>query len=136
MALAVRERISARRIGQWDRGRIILGVLAGWLVLFFLLRGTDTLPLGPGQLTDLHHGLNNLNDSIGQNRNSSPIFLYFFNEIRLFIDEFVVFLQSLFAQPSFGRPLPLIGWLGVVALVGWVSYAVANVRVALLAAAG
>jgi glycine betaine/proline transport system permease protein len=136
MALAVRERMSARRIGQWDRGRIILGVLAGWLVLFFLLRGTDTLPLGPGQLTDLHHGLNNLNDSIGKNRNSSPIFLYFFNEIRLFIDEFVVFLQSLFAQPSFGRPLPLIGWLGVVALVGWVSYAVANVRVALLAAAG
>jgi glycine betaine/proline transport system permease protein len=119
-----------------NRGRIVAGILAVWLLLWLFLRGTHTLTLGPAQLTSLHHWLNELNDSIGANRNSNPFFLYFFNYIRLFIDEFVVFLQSLFAQPSFGRPLPLVGWLGVVALVGWVSYAVANVRVALLAAAG
>ncbi|MBP2321783.1 glycine betaine/proline transport system permease protein [Kibdelosporangium banguiense] len=119
-----------------NRGRIVAGILAGWLVLFVFLRGTGTLSLGPAQLTSLHHWLNDLNDSIGANRNSNPVFLYFFNYIRLFIDDFVIFLQSLFAQPSFGRPLPLIGWLGVVALMGWISYAVANIRVALFAAAG
>jgi glycine betaine/proline transport system permease protein len=119
-----------------NRGRIVAGILAAWLLLWLFLRGTSTLALGPAQLTSLHHWLNDLNDSIGANRNSNPFFLYFFNYIRLFIDEFVIFLQSLFAQPSFGRPLPLIGWLGVVALVGWISYAVANIRVALFAAAG
>ncbi|MET0234864.1 MAG: ABC transporter permease subunit [Kibdelosporangium sp.] len=119
-----------------NRGRIVAGILAGWLLLWIFLRGTSTLALGPAQLTSLHHWLNDLNDSIGANRNSNPLFLYFFNYIRLFIDEFVIFLQSLFAQPSFGRPLPLVGWLGVVALMGWISYAVANIRVALFAAAG
>jgi glycine betaine/proline transport system permease protein len=119
-----------------NHGRIVAGILAGWLLLWFVLRGTSTLTLGPAELTSLHHWLNELNDSIGANRNSNPFFLYFFNYIRLFIDQFVIFLQSLFAQPSFGRPLPLVGWLGVVALVGWISYAVANIRVALFAAAG
>lgn len=119
-----------------NRGRIVLGILAVWLVLWVFLRGMHTLALGGAQLTTVHHWFNDLNDVIGANRNSNPIFLYFFNYIRLFIDEFVVFIQSIIAQPSFGRPLPLIGWLGVVALVGFVSYAIANIRVALLAAAG
>nr|CEL16077.1 Glycine betaine ABC transport system, permease protein OpuAB [Kibdelosporangium sp. MJ126-NF4] len=119
-----------------NRGRIVVGIFAVWLLLWVFLRGTHTLTLGGAQLTQVHHWFNDLNDVIGANRNSNPLFLYFFNYIRLFIDEFVVFVQSLIAQPSFGRPLPLIGWLGVVALVGFVSWAVANVRVALLAAAG
>ncbi|MEV4311439.1 ABC transporter permease subunit [Actinocrispum sp. NPDC049592] len=118
------------------RGSIVAAVLVAWLVLWLFLRGTATLPLAPAQLTGLHHSLNDLNDGIGENRNSSWIFLYFFNEIRLVIDQFVIFLQSLISQPGYGRPLPLIGWLGVVTLVGFVSYAVANLRVALLAAAG
>jgi glycine betaine/proline transport system permease protein len=119
-----------------NRGRIVAGILAGWVLVWLFVRGIHTLPLGPSQLTDLHHGLNDLNDTIGENRNTSWVFLYFFNEIRLVIDQFVVFVQSLIAQPSFGRPLPLVGWLGVVTLVGYVSYAVSNIRVALLAAAG
>lgn len=119
-----------------NRGRIVLGVLIAWLVLWLVTRGMGTLPLGPSQLTDLHRGLNHVNDSIGANRDSSWIFLYFFNEIRLFVDQFVVFIQSLIAQPSYGRPVPVIGWLGVVALVTFVSYAVANIRVALLAGVG
>ena len=64
------------------------------------------------------------------------MFLYFFNEIRLVIDEFVTFVQALIAQPSFGRPVPVIGWLGVVGIAGFVSLAVAGWRVALLTIAG
>ena len=40
-------------------------------------------------LTALHRWLNDVNDSIGANRNSNPLFLYFFNEIRLVIDSLV-----------------------------------------------
>ena len=73
------------------------------------------------QLTPLHRAINDFNDALGASRNTNPLFLYFFNEIRLVVDEFTTFIQGLIAQPAFGRPVPLVGWLGVVAIVGYVS---------------
>ncbi|MFC8435218.1 ABC transporter permease [Streptomyces sp. NPDC057253] len=123
----------ARRI---SRSMVIAGIVVVWLVLFAVLRGKQTLSLAAADLTDLHRWLNDVNDSIGADRNSNPLFLYFFNEIRLVIDTLVTFVQDLISQPSGDRPLPQIGWLGVVGLTGYVSWAVANWRVALLAVAG
>jgi glycine betaine/proline transport system permease protein len=131
--LALPRSITLRRPG---RGVLVLAILVVFLALWTVLRGMHTLSLGAAQLTPLHHTINDVKDSLDANRNSNPVFLYFFNEIRFVIDEFVTFIQSLIAQPSFGRPVPLIGWLGVVALVGYISYTVATWRVALLAAAG
>ncbi|MEU6369391.1 ABC transporter permease subunit [Streptomyces sp. NPDC046931] len=111
-------------------------ILVAWLVLFAVLRGRQTLTLAAADLTGLHRWLNDVNDTIGANRNSNPLFLYFFNEIRLAIDNLVTFVQSLISQPSGSRPVPQIGWLGVVGLTGYVSWAVGNWRVALLAVAG
>ena len=118
------------------RGMVVAGILVAWLVLWLILRGINTLPLGAAQLTDLHRSLNQLNDSIGASRDSNPIFLYFFNVIRLVVGEFTGLIQAIIAQPAFGGPIPLIGWLGTVAVFTWISYAVANARVALLTAAG
>jgi glycine betaine/proline transport system permease protein len=132
-AVATMSRVDIRRP---SRGVVVALIVALWLALWAVLRGLHTLALGPAQLTPLHQSLNQLNNTIGASRNTNPLFLYFFNEIRLVIDEFVIFLQSLIAQPAFGRPLPLIGWLGVVALVAFISYAVGGGKVALLAAAG
>ncbi|MGW0418128.1 ABC transporter permease [Streptomyces sp. NPDC003015] len=122
-----------RRVG---RSMVVGAILVVWLVLFAVLRGKQTLSLAAADLTDLHRWLNDVNDSIGANRNSNPLFLYGFNEIRLVIDNLVTFVQDLISQPSGDRPLPQIGWLGVVGLAGYVSWAVANWRVALLAVAG
>ncbi len=133
MAAVAVSGVDVRRPG---RGVVVALILALWLGLWAVLKGVHTLALGPAQLTPLHHGLNDLNDAIGASRDTNPLFLYFFNEIRLVVDEFVILLQSLIAQPSFGRPLPLIGWLGVVALVAFASYAAGGGRAALLAAAG
>ncbi|MGW1957980.1 ABC transporter permease [Streptomyces sp. NPDC001920] len=119
-----------------SRGALVAAVLVGWLLLFALLRGRQTLALAAADLTDLHRWFNDANDSIGANRNSNPLFLYFFNEIRLVIDTLVTFVQDLVSQPSGGRPVPQIGWLGVVGIAGYVSWAVGNWRVALLAVAG
>jgi glycine betaine/proline transport system permease protein len=121
---------------RFGRGTVVAAILAGWLLLFALLRGTHTLTLAAAELTDLHRWFNDVNDSIGANRNSNPVFLYFFNEIRLVIDNLVTFVQELIAQPAAGRPVPQIGWLGVVGIAGYVSWAVGNWRVALLAVAG
>ncbi|WP_405727291.1 ABC transporter permease subunit [Streptomyces sp. NBC_01537] len=117
--------------------KVIIGaILVAWLVLFTVLRGRQTLTLAAADLTGLHRWFNDLNDSIGADRNSNPLFLYFFNEIRLVIDNLVTFVQDLISQPSGGRPVPTIGWLGVVGIVGYVSWAFGNWRVALLAVAG
>nr|WP_234044958.1 ABC transporter permease subunit [Streptomyces adelaidensis] len=114
----------------------VAAILLLWLVLFAVLRGKQTLTLAAADLTDLHRWFNDVNDSIGANRNSNPLFLYFFNEIRLVIDTLVTFVQELISQASADRPLPQIGWLGVVGIAGYVSWAVGNWRVALLTVAG
>jgi glycine betaine/proline transport system permease protein len=123
----------------WHRYRpafVVGGIVLAWLVLWLVLRNVGTLPLDASELTPLHRWVNSVNDAVGASRNSNPVFLYFFNEIRLVIDEFVTFVQALIAQPSFGRPVPVIGWLGVVGIAGFVSLVVAGWRVALLAVAG
>ncbi|MFC8248034.1 ABC transporter permease [Streptomyces chartreusis] len=125
--------VTERRI---SRSMVVGAVLVVWLVLFAVLRGKHTLTLAAADLTDLHRWFNDVNDSIGADRNSNPLFLYFFNEIRFVIDSLVTFVQELISQPGAGRPVPQIGWLGVVGIVGYVSWAVGNWRVALLAVAG
>ncbi|MFD8232924.1 ABC transporter permease [Streptomyces sp. NPDC059696] len=126
----------ARRAPAVGRSTVIAAILVVWLVLFAVLRGRQTLSLAAADLTDLHRWFNDVNDSIGANRNSNPLFLYFFNEIRLVIDTLVTFVQELISQPTAGRPVPQIGWLGVVGIAGYVSWAVGNWRVALLAVTG
>ncbi|MHC5903219.1 ABC transporter permease [Streptomyces sp. S6] len=118
------------------RPRAIAAVLVGWLLLFAVFKGKQTLSLAAADLTDLHRWFNDVNDSIGANRDSNPLFLYFFNDIRSAIDHLVVFVQELISQPPDGRPVPQVGWFGVVGIVTLVSWAVGNWRVALLAAAG
>jgi len=133
---AVEPVAAAGRVRKVGRPAVVGAIIVVWLVLFALLRGRQTLSLAVADLTDLHRWINDLDDSIGANRNSNPVFLYFFNEIRLVIDNLVTFVQHLISQPSGARPVPEIGWLGVVGLAGYVSWAVGNWKVALLTAAG
>ncbi|MGW3243407.1 ABC transporter permease [Streptomyces sp. NPDC001070] len=127
------ERLAPVRV---RRRAVVAGIVVLWLVLFAVLRGRQTLALAAADLTSLHRWFNGVNDTIGADRNSNPLFLYFFNEIRLVIDNLVTFVQTLISQPPEGRPVPQIGWLGVVAIAGYVSWALGNWRVALLAVAG
>jgi glycine betaine/proline transport system permease protein len=131
-SLAVRP----RAVHRPSRAAVLGGIVVVWLGGWVLLRGVNTLPLPAAELTPLHRALNDLNDTIGASRNSNPVFLYFFNVIRLVVGAFTTFWQALVAQPAFGSTIPVLGWLGVVAVVGWISYAVANARVALVAMAG
>jgi glycine betaine/proline transport system permease protein len=125
--------VARRRPG---RGVQLLGVVVAWIVLYLPLRGHNTLSLAPADLTSLHTRLNDLNTWVGDNRNSNPVFLYFFNEIRAAIDSVTSGVQNLISQPAGSRPLPLIGWLGVLAIIGLVAWTWANGRVAVLAVAG
>jgi glycine betaine/proline transport system permease protein len=128
---------AVRRGTAWlNRGWLTLGVLVLWVLLWIPLRGRDTLALSEWDLNPLHERLNDLRDYVDAHRYSSPLFVGFINVIRTGIDHLGSFLQSLIGQPWGDRPVPLIGWLGVVALAVLGSYAVANLRVAVLAGAG
>ncbi|MGI5282038.1 ABC transporter permease subunit [Nonomuraea polychroma] len=126
---AVTTRLRGRRL-------LIVAVLAVWVLGWALLNGRDTLALGGAELTPLHTSFSEGMDAIDDGRNSNPFFLYFINYIRLFLDEAVTFVQALISQPSFGRPVPVLGWLGVTAVATAVTYLYANRKAALLAAAG
>ncbi len=119
-----------------NRVVLVVALLVVWALLALVLKNKWTLALAQSDTTALHRWLNSVNNWIGDNRNSNPVFLYFFNEISLGVGHLVTFLQSLISQPAYGRPVPVIGWLGVVALVGFLGYAFGNLKVGLLALAG
>ena len=119
-----------------SRGALAGATVVLWVALYALLKGRDTLFLSPADLTPLHLQINETSDAIGAGRNTNPLFLYGFNEVRLVIDTVVGWVQALIAQPSGGRPVPQIGWLGVVAVATWLAAASGGLRVAVLTAAG
>ena len=117
-----------RRTAMW------LGVtLVVWLVGWLVLKGNNTLSLGFQDLTDVHRWLNDLRDDIQLAASRDN---WFFNGVIGTITDFfnwvVAQLQELVSSAAFPRPVPQIGWLGVVALFAWAAYAVAGIRSALL----
>ena len=112
------------------RRSVVLGVLlVVWVAAYFVLRGIDTLVLGGQDTTALHRWLNDHRDDVGQGN-------AFFDAIRFVVDQFVVLLQNVISQPSFDRPVPVIGWLGVVAIAAYCAWAFGTWKVAVLTAAG
>jgi glycine betaine/proline transport system permease protein len=118
------------------RGWLTAAILVAWVGLYLLLQGRQTLALAPADLTPLHRDITAFSDSVSAGRNTNPLFLYGFNEIRLAIDTFVTLIRDLIVQPSFGRPVPVIGWLGVVALFTLLAAVAGSLRVAALTAGG
>jgi len=127
---AARSRLHVSRSGA------VGGIIVIWLIGYQALKGRSTLALAQSDVTSLHTRLNDLNDTVGRNRNSNPLFLYFFNEIRLVIEKLANFFSGLVAQPAYGRTVPLLGWLGVVVLIAFAAWAFGNLKVAVLAAVG
>jgi glycine betaine/proline transport system permease protein len=118
------------------RATIAAVVVVGWALVYALYRGHDTLFLDPSDLSAVHQRLNDLNTWVLGHRASSPLFTVFLNVISTGIGDLVTFAQALISQPAFGLPIPAIGWLGVIAGVGYLVWALGNWRVALLAVAG
>src|SRR5262245_26174872 len=125
-----------RRTGELRRGWLIVGVVLGWVLLWIPLHGRPTLALSTSELSPPHERVNDLRDTINRTRGDSAVFTGFIDVIRSSIDQLTVFLQSLLSQPAYGRPVPVLGWLGVVVLATSVAYAMGNAKVSMLTAAG
>jgi glycine betaine/proline transport system permease protein len=99
-------------------------VLVAAVALYAAFHGTAT---EPSNGSGVFHGLNRLRDWVDANRNSSPVFLYLVNYIRLGISGLFDTAQWL---------LQAMGWAGVTATAGAVGWIVAGWRTGLLAVAG
>ena len=106
--------------------------MLGWAIF----RGTATLEIGGADLTGFHLWLNGIRDAFDEARAGSFFFEYIIGGISAVIDATVTGLRDLLSQPSFPRPVPEIGWLGVVALFTWLAYALAGLRSAVLVLVG
>jgi glycine betaine/proline transport system permease protein len=117
-------------------GRNLLILVAAFLAASVVLHGKATLYLDRSSLTPLHRWLNSVSTWITFHRDSNPFFLFFINQIRAFINGLVTGLQNLISQPMGDRSSPIIGWLGVIALIALIVYAISRFKVALLATLG
>jgi glycine betaine/proline transport system permease protein len=112
----------------------LLAVLCAWVAGWRLLEGRQTLVVGGAEQTGLSRWLTGLRDDIEAARPGSFALDTLVGGASDALDAVFLFLADLVSGPAYPRPVPEIGWLGVLALFVWVAYAVAGWRPALLVA--
>ena len=113
-------------------GPKLLGVLAIWLVGWAAFKGQQTLALGFQDTNDFHKWLNDVRDWIQLEGQDNWFFGGVLGSIGDFLDSLIRFLQELVSIPAVPRPVPEIGWLGVIALAAWFVFVVAGLHSTLL----
>lgn len=124
------EQPRARR-GLPGRGALLGGVIVVWVVGAFALNGRATLEVGRADLSSFQRWANDVNDSITGARGSNVI-LRALDQVSSFFNWLVELLQGWFSDAPAGRPVPEVGWLGVLAIAVWVVLLVAGWRMAAL----
>jgi len=116
-------------------GLKLLGILAVWLVLFVALQGKMTRALGLQDTNTLHQKLNDARDWVQLEGKDNWFFGGVLGAVADAFNAIVEFSQELISVPAFPRPVPEIGWLGVIALLAWLTYALAGLRSTILVTA-
>ena len=116
-------------------GLKLLGILAFWLIGFFALQGKNTKALGFQDTTDLHKKFNEARDWVQLEGQDNWFFGGVLGAIGDFLNWFVEQLQGLISVGIYPRPVPEIGWIGVVAIAAWVTFVFAGLRYTILVTA-
>jgi glycine betaine/proline transport system permease protein len=115
----------------------LLVIAVVWGVGYALFKGHNTLSRPFDQLNGLDTRFNHLRDNIEAAGQTNWFFHGVIGNGSTFINDHVIgALQNLLSTPSGGRPVPTIGWLGVVAIFGWVALAFAGFRSAVMVVVG
>lgn len=104
--------------------------LAGWLVF----RGQDTLVRPFQDLDSVDLWLNKVRDAVAKASLGNWFFHGVLGHVSTFVNWLVTQLGSLVSHPAGTRPVPTIGWVGVLAILTWLAYAAAGLRSAVLVA--
>ncbi len=110
----------------------LLAVAVVWVVGWRVFHDKDTLATPFQQLNDFHTWINDLRDNIQASAQTNWFFHGVIGNISDFFNWLVTQLQQLVSTPSPTRPVPQIGWLGVLAILGWIGLAAAGARWALM----
>ncbi len=109
-----------------SRSVVVLGIVVGWVLLYLLLKDKGTLV--NGQPTDVVQvKLLAFKENVDAGRNTNPLFVYGFNNLRQFLDTLFVQVQT---------QVTSYGWTGPTAVAGALALMFANWRVAILAVLG
>jgi glycine betaine/proline transport system permease protein len=112
----------------------LLIVIAVWVAGWLVFRGQNTLAIPFNQLNWFSTWVNHLRDDVQAALPTNWFFHGVFGRISSFVNWLVNQAGNLISHPAAPRPVPQIGWLGVLAIFTWVGYAVAGLRSAILIA--
>jgi glycine betaine/proline transport system permease protein len=117
-----------------SRGWLALGVLVGWIVVWSVTKGQDTLAIPARARTDLMETLGGFRDDVIASRDTNPLIQLTYGIGEAFVNA-IDWLQRMISTDNFPRPVPEIGWLGVTAVAVWIALAIAGWRISILVAA-
>ena len=106
--------------------------MAFWLISYALWSGQWTKALAFSDTTELHRKFNDARDWVQLEGQDNWFFGGVLGWIGDTLTSIVESLQKLISIPAPPRPVPEIGWLGVVAIAAWVTYVVAGLRSTIL----
>ncbi|MEI5674260.1 MULTISPECIES: ABC transporter permease subunit [unclassified Nocardioides] len=116
---------AARTRGPVPRWAWLLGILAAWIVASWIGHGKATLYL-PGQgSTDVHEWFTQLKRDLIASRDDN-VLMQAVGAVSDLFGGAVEQLQRFVSVDAYPRPVPQIGWLGVLGIAGWVALAVAG----------
>jgi glycine betaine/proline transport system permease protein len=120
--------VAGRELPTWrpNRWQLVGGIVVIWVGLYLVLEGHGVLADGQPS-TAVQDKFTNWRDWADANRNTSPLFVYGFNYVRVALETF---------YPWISNTLTNIGWTGVTAVFGAVALIFANWKIALLAVLG
>lgn len=117
-------------------GLKLLIIAVVWGVGYLLFKNVDTLTRPFVQLNSFDTWLNHIRDNIQASTQTNWFFHGIIGNGSDWVNARFTQLQNLLSQPCCGRPVPKIGWLGVVAIFGWLALALAGFRASLMVIAG
>ena len=117
------------------RSWLLAGLFLVWVALSQILKGRATLEFPVPENSAFTAWAGEVADSIRGNRSDGLAFKYFFNPIREFVNGFVNIVREFIAIPNGNSSIPVLGWLGVISVIGFVVFAVSNIRMAFVAIA-
>jgi glycine betaine/proline transport system permease protein len=113
-------------------GAKLLGILVAWVVAYVVFKGKMTKALGLQDTTSLHRKLNDARDWVQLEGKDNWFFGGVLGTIGDVLSSLVEHLQKIISIPDFPALIPVIGWVGVVAIAAWVTFVFAGLRSTIL----
>ncbi|WP_240937996.1 ABC transporter permease subunit [Nocardioides sp. JQ2195] len=113
---------------RWAWGVLVIGA---WILLWSLMKGDHTLALAGREHTDLHNEMTGWRNSLIAGRDDN-LLMRFTGKIAEWALNAVDQLQRWLSKPAYPRPVPQIGWLGLLGIIMWVAHALAGWKYAVL----